>query len=383
MAKVAEIIRFYSLDEIMDFIEKGGEYPLHHVWCYDQLKENGIITESIEYNNKSRWNRIGAKMQIFNLQQQINLFRRSKEFDLIYAPFVADVFLLAILKRLGIFKKPILALGLDTHIPYKNHPIKKLRQKLIRSVYKNGIDSLLFFNESIYKTSREYGPLSKNDSFAEWGVDLDFFSNYIDRQTQPPTLDFIYSTGGTGRDFKTLIKAFNDIEFDLKITTKRDEGLNNNITPNIIIDNSVKPGLHSVGLIRKEYYNSLAVAISLQKTGQLWPVGITVIMEALAMAKPIISTVNDMYPFDLEKEKIGFYVDYYDVEGWKDRVNYLIDNPDIAKEMGERGRYLCEKKYNYKLFSREVVNQVKKYVIVDKIETEKKTLSQHLHRSAG
>ncbi len=361
MTKVAEIIRFYSLDEIMDFIEKEGEYPLHHVWCYDKLKESGIPVECIKYNNNSRINKFGAKLQIFNLQQQINLLKKSKDYDLIYAPFIADIFILALLKTLGLYKKPIFALGLDTHIPFKNSFLKRLREKALRIIYKNGVDSLLFFNESIYQKNKEYGPLSKYDTFAEWGADLDFFSNYIKKQTQPPTLDFIYSTGGTGRDFNTLIKAFNDIDFNLKVTTKRDEGLKENITPNILIDNSVKPGLHSVGLIRKEYYNSLAVAISLQKTGHLWPVGITVIMEALAMAKPIISTVNDMYPFDLEKEKIGFYVDYYDVQGWKDRVNYIIDNPDEAREMGERGRYLCEKKYNYNVFSDNVIKHINKY----------------------
>lgn len=372
MTKVAEIIRFYSLDEIMNFIENEGEYPLHHVWCYDKIKESGIPVDCIEYNNNSRLNKFGNKLLIFNLQQQINLLKKSKDYDLIYAPFIADIFILALLKTLGLYNKPIFALGLDTHIPFKSSLLKKLRQKALRIIYKNGVDSLLFFNESIYQKSKEFGPLSKFDTFSEWGADLDFFSNYIKKQTQPPSLDFIYSTGGTGRDFNTLIKAFNEIDFNLKVTTKRDEGLKENITPNILIDNSVKPGLHSVGLIRKEYYNSLAVAISLQKTGHLWPVGITVIMEALAMAKPIISTVNDMYPFDLEKEKIGFYVDYYDVQGWKDRVNYMIDNPDEAREMGERGRYLCEKKYNYNVFSNNVIKHINKYNFAEKKKIHKK-----------
>lgn len=366
MSKVAEIIRFYSLDEIMDFIEKGGEYPLHHVWSYDKLKEHGIPVDCIEYNNKSWLNKLGDKVQIFNLQQQINLLKRSREFDVIYVPFIADAFLIALFKSFGFYKKPVVALGLDTHLPFKSHPIKKIRQKIIRWIYKNGTDSLLFFNEIIYRKSKEYGPLSKDDNFVEWGADLDFFANYIERQTEPPSLDFIYSTGGTGRDFVTLIEAFRNLDFNLKITTKRNEGLNKNIPDNVIIDNSVKPGLHSVGLIRKEYYNSLAVAISLQNTGHLWPVGITVIMEALAMAKPIISTVNNMYPFNLEKEKIGFYVDYEDIKGWQDCVNYMINNPDEAREMGERGKFLCKQKYNYNIFSDGVINEIKKHYLSSK-----------------
>lgn len=380
MAKVAEIIRFYSLDEIMHFIDQGGEYPLHHVWSYDKLKEDGIPTEGIEFDKDSGINKLGNKLQIFNLQQQINLLRRPREFDVIYAPFIADVFLLALLRAFGFFRTPIFALGLDTHIPYKSQFVKKLRQKIQRWVYRHGVDSLLFFNETIYRKSKEYGPLSKNDTFIEWGADLDFFSKFIERQAEPPTGDFIYSTGGTGRDFRTLVEAFRTIDFNLKITTKRDEGLDRNVPDNVIVDNSVTPGLHSVGLIRKEYYNSLAVAISLKKSGHLWPVGITVIMEALAMAKPIISTVNDMYPFDLEKEKIGFYVGYNDVQGWRDRINYLINNPDEAREMGERGKYLCERKYNYDIFSKGVIKEIKRFILpADKeLNNKEKVLSEEL-----
>lgn len=363
MFKVAEIIRFYSLDEITEFINGGGEYPLHHVWCYDKIKENGIPVECIQYDKNSKINRIGRKLFSFNLQQQINLLKRSKEFDLIYAPFVGDIFLLALLKSVGLYKKPILGLGLESHVPYKEQFFKKLKQKIARYVYVNGIDSILYFNESIYNKSNEYGNLKENHKFVDsWGVDLDFFDSFTKLQTEPPANDYIHSTGGTERDYKTLISAFNDIDFNLRITTKHTlhHSEVGEITPNINVDNSIKPGLHSVGLIRKEYYNSLAVAIPLQKTGYTAPVGITVLLEALAMGKPILSTNNPLYPFNIEKEKVGFYIDHGDVEGWKQCVNYIIEHPDEVHEMGERGRYLCKKRYNYDLFSKDVISHLKK-----------------------
>ncbi len=65
MTQVAEIIRFYSLDEIMDFVKSGGEYPLHHVWCYDKIKESGITIEGIEYDKASKWNKIGSIISYF------------------------------------------------------------------------------------------------------------------------------------------------------------------------------------------------------------------------------------------------------------------------------------------------------------------------------
>jgi len=362
MTKVAQVTRFYSLDEIMKFIENGGEYPLHHVWCYDQIIKSGIHTSGIEYNRNSVLNKLGEKLKFVNLQQEINLINRSKEFDIIYSPMVADVFLLAMLKVLGLYKKPIVAMAFDTTVPYKKNFFKKLLQKFRRYITLNGIDSLIYHFETLYQESSKYAPLDNNVSFCStWGADLDFFESFIQKQTEPPTLDFIYTTGGTERDYPTLIEAFKDINFNLKITTRRskDESIVNNI-PNVVIDNSIKPGLYSVGLIRKEYYNCLAVAIPLSVNQNIAPYGSTVVMEAIAMGKPVISTRNNMYPFSLEKEKIGFEVDYADVEGWKQCVNYMIDHPDEVKEMGERAKFLCKTKYNYEAFSKEVVEKIKK-----------------------
>src|SRR5690606_14296943 len=114
---------------------------------------------------------------------------------------------------------------------------------------------------------------------------LDIFKSYTERQTELPTQDYIYTTGISGRDYKTLIEAFKEIDFKLKITSKGDDDVNlqNNTLPNVYIDHSITPGLYSVGLIRKDYYNSLAVAIPLLQSSQLETIGITVIMEALAM----------------------------------------------------------------------------------------------------
>lgn len=359
MTKVAQVLRFYSLDEIMEFIKNGGEYPRHNLYCYDQIKESGNKIECIEYDHNSTWNKLGKKINILNLQQQINILKASNGFDVIYAPFIKDVFLLAILKTLHLYKKPILGLGLEVYIPDNKQFVKKLRQKLVRYIYTNGVDSLHFITEKTYQESNKYSPLKSNHDFSRsWGPDVDFCNSFLKQQNTPPTLDYIYSTGGTGRDFKTLIKAFNKIDFDLRITTKKslDEDASKYLTHNIHINNNIKPGLHSVSLMRNEYYNSLAVALPLADNMQYAPIGLTVLWEALAMGKPVICTQHKLHQFDIEKEKIGFNVGYNDVEGWRQCVNYLINNPQEAKEMGERAKYICKKRYNYKLFSNEIIN---------------------------
>lgn len=359
--KVAEVIRFYSLDDIMKFIHNGGEYPLHHLWCYDQLKNRDITAKCIEYNKNSRWNSVGKKLRIQNLQQQFNLLKRSKEFDVVYAPFIEDVLVIAGLKRIGLFSKPILGIPMNRYAPTQKNKLKRWRQKILRKTYFKGIDSLLFINENLYRSSEKYGPISTKHSYLNaWGVDYAFFDSFLQKQINPPAQNFIYSTGGTGRDFGTLFEAFKKIDFALKVTTKSplDQQLTRNLPSNIQIDNSIKPGLRSVGLIRKEYYNALAIAIPLTTDANFSPIGVTVLMEAMAMGKPIISTRNKNFPFDLEKEKIGLYVDYSDTEGWRKCINYLIENQKEAKEMGARAHFLAKTKYNYNLFSEEIISRL-------------------------
>ena len=48
------------------------------------------------------------------------------------------------------------------------------------------------------------------------------------------------------------------------------------------------------------------------------------------MGKPVISTRNKMYPFNLDKEKVGFEVDYADVEAWKQTEAIMLEQGLIS-----------------------------------------------------
>jgi glycosyltransferase involved in cell wall biosynthesis len=226
-------------------------------------------------------------------------------------------------------------------------------------------------NKKLYDERNKY-PIKGNATYLEtWGADFEFFHDFAESQPSPPKENFFYSTGASGRDYNTLIEAFHDIEFPLKITMKTDpvRGLTKNIPQNVYLDYSKKPepGMFSTHLLCQDYYDAYAVLICLEKVHQYGPFGVTILTEAMSMGKPVISTINDAYPFDIEKEKIGLVVDYYDVEGWKQALRYLLDNPDEAREMGERGLYLARHKYNYRSFRKEIIKNITPF-ISDKLE---------------
>ncbi|TVZ27523.1 glycosyltransferase involved in cell wall biosynthesis [Gillisia sp. Hel_I_86] len=358
MKRLLEIVPFYSLDEALEYLENGGDLlPLHHVWCYDQFKKEGYEVLFIENKPSGILGKIGKFIKIDNLQQQLQVIRRAKEYDVIFDPFMQFTFLIALFKIFYLFKKPILTIAQRAYVVNKKNPLKRARQYLTRYVYFKGIDKIVFINQSIFIESKKHKIEGNTDYLRFWGVDHYFFQNYNRAQVEPPHLDFIYSTGGSGRDYNTLLKSFKNINFDLHITARPnfESELKTEIPSNVYVDNSIIPGLTSTGQLREEYYNCLAVAIPLEETSSFSPFGSTVVFEAMAAGKAIIATDNKAYPFNIEKEGIGILVDYYDETGWEKAINFLINNPQKAKEMGEKGQRLSCDIYNYSAFSNEIL----------------------------
>jgi glycosyltransferase involved in cell wall biosynthesis len=73
-------------------------------------------------------------------------------------------------------------------------------------------------------------------------------------------------------------------------------------------------------------------------------VGLTSIIEAMAMGKPIISSPNPYSPVDITKERIGIVADTLDE--WVAAIKYMNDHPEEAEVMGKRARLLAEQCYN-------------------------------------
>lgn len=359
------LVLFHPLNEVFQYLEEEGDaqFAPHHFWLFDKLVEQGYEVDFVKSDEKTFLNWLGNKLRLYFLQQQVDTLRIAKDYDLIFVPYMEYSFLLNISKLLKSLKKPIVGLGHQSYAHERKSLIKKFYYDSVRYVYFKGMDSILYYSQAILERSNQSW-IKGNTKFVDnFGIDVDFFDAYISNQKRPPCNNFIFSTGGASRDFDTLVKAFDGIDFDLKITTVGGD-LSNHLTcevpPNVHIDNSLPFGLGSTGKIRQEYYNALAVAVPLKEVDDYlfgtW--GITVVLEGMAMGKQILSTYNEAYPFDIEKEKIGFCVDYGDVLGWKQAINYLLDHPEEVREMGDRAKYLSKKKYNYSLFSNNVIADI-------------------------
>ena len=81
-----------------------------------------------------------------------------------------------------------------------------------------------------------------------------------------------------------------------------------------------------------------------------------VLMEAQATGLPIISTYHTGIPEVVVDGKSGFLVPEKDVDALAEKLEYLIEHPEIWPDMGRYGRKFVEEKYDIKKLNQKLVD---------------------------
>jgi len=340
----------HPVREIYSKIMAGEDFDRHNtLYGYDALKEAGWeVTDVSEYRNtfiNKVLNSIGFRLGFPHIVLQFKCLKKLRHADLIYCHFLQLTAFLSLLKRIGILRTPILSIAHEA-FSEKSTSFKTWK----------GIDRVLCFGEKTLQIASSKHPLpAQHQNFIDWGVDVPFYTDWIQKQTEPSRLDSIVISGVANRDNDLLIDAFRDIpDLKLIICSKLNSSATD-LPQNIRIDTTID--WKNICQLRPYYYHSIAVGIPL-KEDLPWCNGSTVLFEAMTMSKPIIMTACKANLIDLEKEKIGITVGFGDKKGWTDAIRYLMEHPDEAKEMGERGFALVQKKYNYNLFCSKLLNEL-------------------------
>jgi len=253
-----------------------------------------------------------------------------------------------LLRALRLYRHPIVVWHHQPIVPAKN----PLREALARLFYR-GMDHMIFFSEKLIQDSllsKKADP--KRMSMVHWGADLDYYSSLLTSPKGEGQERAFISTGKELRDYETLLKAFQEtgLPLTLFVEKKRQayfEGLNL-LGSNVDIHYGDRPIPHEIAQLVAQ---SRCVCICCQESN--YTVGLTTVVEALALGLPILCTRNPQMPMDIEAEGCGFWIEPKDVEGWKEKLRFIADHPDEAKAMGKRGRALAEQYYNVKQCGRE------------------------------
>ena len=160
-------------------------------------------------------------------------------------------------------------------------------------------------------------------------ADIGYFAPSSQRRADP----LIASAGTASRDFATLIEAVRPLETPLKIAADSAwlaEPVNLGSGP--LPPHVEARSYETFSRLKDLYDRATAVVVPVRPVRHA--AGFAVIAEALAMARPVIATRNAaLSDFVIDGEN-GFLVDPGDVVGLRARITELVNNRDLATQMG-------------------------------------------------
>lgn len=339
----------YAMDKIHELYKKGL-CPGHHLYGALELeKDHNMEVVILPHERYPLLNKIGNWFDIGFLEQQIRAIIALRKCDLLYAPYAAaNTKLIVLGKLLGLIKKPVVIL---VHQPLFGTPsASKWKRKLVRRLIMK-YDTLIFLSEQMRTDLIKAYDIDESHArrhffTAHWGVDLEFFQKY-NGWSHPEEKQFVISSGNTARDFDIIVKAFERIKFPLKIYCKPESFPKSQHIPEHV---EVISGNVPFEMICNDYAKSRMILIPLAPNPE-GTIGLTSLLEAMAVGKPVVMTKNDKVDVDIEGEKIGYTVDEGDVEGWVRAINALLNDYPLLREMGDNIYRLGDTRFNMNLFA--------------------------------
>lgn len=338
----------------------GGLRPNHHLWATLQLEEAGYPTTMIPFAASPRLDRLSARLRVLgDLAQQWYAFRHRDSYDVLYAAHQNPLLLLALLRRLGLFRKPMLSV---LHRSYGTRwPARVFVDGWLR-----GYDALMSVTREIARAMRAEGRW-RDDALVElpWGLDVPAFDRAVEGvATASGGERHFMSTGKTHRDFAVLVDAFRGQSERLRVyhgddnkpaLAARDAAAG---ATNIDFFDLSFDDWRDIARINKEAF-AILVALDLDAAANYANgFGLTALLDAMAAGRPVIVTRTAYPVIDVEAEGIGVFVDGADPAAWRAAIRRLADDPAAAEAMGRRARRLCETTYNIDTYAAGVMRLI-------------------------
>lgn len=331
---------------------KEGRFPGHFLYGATHLPNKGV--DVVLHKYKKFENRFKLMLYV-----TLRIFTCREHFDAIYATHTTGLELIVFLRALHLYPHPIIA--------WHHQPITKADnsfREMMAQIFYKGLDHLFFFSDKLVEVSlKSTKAKEERMEVCPWGADLEHYDQLMKEFPVEEHEGFV-STGKEKRDMPTLIRAFGATGQELNIYIAYNAcGDNyveilNDLYPSANIHINFIRGLIPEELAQK-VWKSKCVVICCQETN--YTVGLTTLVEALALGLPVISTRNETFPFDIEKEGAGIVVPYYDSVAWEKAIRFIVNNPEEADKMGKKARELAERIYNLENCTKVVASAIKRF----------------------
>ena len=331
---------------------KTGDYPGQHLFGITHFPEHGLDVDIIPFGRVGR-TRAWINHRIGDVVLQWRVLLRCSHYDVIYSASQNDTLALALLRRMRLLRTPIVA---TMHHPAQG-PL--LRPWLFRLAY-GGHDRLLCMDEDIYDETLRFGLPQSKVTLVGWCVDLAFYEP--EPVPSGPDVPLVLTAGKIKRDYGSLLRGIEGLGCRLEIYCSADsappaQSVPANAEVHFDPERPSTSNLLTMEQLLERYKAATVVAIPLQASEVRRTTGLTALLEAIAMGRPVVMTENTF--MNIEKAGFGRRVAPGDVEGWRRALSELTTDLSLAEEMGKRGRELCVAEFALPEYSARVAEEVR------------------------
>jgi len=185
---------------------------------------------------------------------------------------------------------------------------------------------------------------------SKFSIDLDSeIVLYLGRVHRLKGVDFLI------RAFSSFVRTFPQHKNVLLVIAGPDDGFLSeavHLTKTLQIENRI---IFTGMLIQKDKVAAMMgsrVVVSPEKSN----VFLIVPLEAAAAGRPVIVSKSNFVSHTVEDRGFGISVEYGDVTGLAKSINYLVENPNISRTLGNRGREFVVESMNWAKVARKYEN---------------------------
>jgi hypothetical protein len=315
----------------------------HHLWGIHELQQDERFDVKIlPYSHWPFLNRLSGT-RTGDIDQQLRLFL-NWSYDVVYAANYNVVMGLGLLRRLKLFTPPIVVAAFTT--PPGGRLTRMMLEGFSHITCLSSLQALALRSD--------YPEISNHISHCSWGWDT-----RVQPASQSSCSGLVLSSGKTMRDYPTFIEAVRATHVPAKIVCPREylriEGIS--IPENCDLVSGHETWALEDNDMSDLIRSSAVIAIPLDMQ-EKQPHGLTSLLEAMAHAKPVLMTYNPYIDIDIEKIGCGYWIKPGSVDGWIEAINKVTRDPQLAAQMGSKGRRELEKAYSIEQFSSHIANVI-------------------------
>lgn len=293
---------------------QAGDNPSQHLHAIPDLRRHHCELSFL-----------GPEHSVFGLNLAAWRALAGNKADIVVAHGLREVRILALLRKLRLLKKPLVAF------------VHSFSPSRLNAFIAAGADRLLALNTTAAANLKRCGVPSERIADFPFGADAAFY-----RPTERTTLHML-SVGVSGRDFDTLLEAARHVDAKLVVVGSLSEEQKAKAPANVEI---LSEGSYDLPFSRLLALYDRAHFVVVTHHGTNHPFGVNALVEAMAMAKAVVLT--DGKGIDIDPVRLGFglKVPAHDAGALAAAMRKLLTEKESTVQMGKNARQWVESDFN-------------------------------------